>query len=365
MKLNAPIPGMSLTKEPGNSPWEQPPLHDTPEKALAFYLEKLDDEETLDDLLFALEAGYPVDAMVDFLTSYSVMEGYHSFDVKMLLSPLLHEYIINLADAAGVEYQEELGPSKEGRMAAKEKKRTHVLLTKALEADSPAPSSGNIQEASDMLEEAPVEGASPILGQPLIPPRSAPTETPAGPFVDRRPPPPLEEVDVEPVEMGEVAEPLVEKTPPPKKPKPPKSEGRAFAKLDLGESPVPSHPSIGEVLKGISVGDWKTVGAPIKAGPYKGQRPLGKYQVMPANLKKWIKSATERDYTKEEFLRSSEIQQAVAMSAIVNLKNQHGSWEDAVSAWFTNKPVSGISVPEEADLVRGQVMKFRDSFKRV
>lgn len=100
----APIPGMSLTKEPGNSPWEQPPLHDTPEKALAFYLEKFDDEETLDDLLFSFEAGYPIDAMVDFLTSYSVMEGYHSVDVKMIVSPLLHEYFVNLADAAGVEY---------------------------------------------------------------------------------------------------------------------------------------------------------------------------------------------------------------------------------------------------------------------
>ena len=153
MKMMAPIPGMSLTKEPGNAPWEQPPLHDTPEKSLAFYLEKFDDEESLDDLLFALEAGYPVDAMVDFLTSYGVMEGYHSFDVKMLISPVLHEYIVNLADAADIEYTEFLGPSKEERMKQKDEKRTKALLLKSLNLGPTAPSEVSMDKAEDMMEE--------------------------------------------------------------------------------------------------------------------------------------------------------------------------------------------------------------------
>ncbi len=160
--MMAPIPGMSLTKEPGNAPWEQPPLHDTPEKALAFYLEKFDDEETLDDLLFSFEAGYPIDAMVDFLTSYSVMEGYHSVDVKMIVSPLLHEYFVNLADAAGIEYTEELGPSKEERMAAKQKKRTQVLLTKALDMPS-QPSEENVAEAEQMVGEQVSPEEAPLI----------------------------------------------------------------------------------------------------------------------------------------------------------------------------------------------------------
>lgn len=153
MKMMAPIPGMSLTKEPGNAPWEQPPLHDTPEKSLAFYLEKFDDEESLDDLLFALEAGYPVDAMVDFLTSYGVMEGYHSFDVKMLVSPILHEYIVNLAEAADIEYTEFLGPSKEERMKQKDEKRTKALLLKSLNSGPTAPSEVSMDKAEDLMEE--------------------------------------------------------------------------------------------------------------------------------------------------------------------------------------------------------------------
>ena len=130
-------------------------------------MDKLDDEETLDDLLFALEAGYPVDAMVDFLTSYSVMEGYHTVDVKMLVSPLLHEYIVNLADAAGIQYTEELGPSKEERMAAKQKKRTQVLLKKALGTES-TPSPENMAEAEQMVggeAEAPAMNEAPLISR--------------------------------------------------------------------------------------------------------------------------------------------------------------------------------------------------------
>lgn len=162
MNMMAPIPGMSLTKEPGNSPWEQPPLYDTPERALAFYFDKFEDEERLDDLLFAFESGYPIESMVDFLTSYSVMEGYHSVDVKMLISPLLHEYFVNLADAAGIEFIEELGPTKEERMKSRDKKRTQVLMTKALDGAMAAPTDESMEKAEEVLEE----------DAPLVPRRS-------------------------------------------------------------------------------------------------------------------------------------------------------------------------------------------------
>ena len=159
MQLKAPIPGMSLTREPGNAPWEQPPLYNTTEEALGFYLQKLDEEERLDDILFALEAGYPVSSMVDFLTSYSVMQGYHSFDVKMLISPVLHEYIVSLADAAGIEYIEEMGPSKEERMKEKDKQRSKALLIKAMNSPVQEVSEESMDEAEDLLEEN--GGASP------------------------------------------------------------------------------------------------------------------------------------------------------------------------------------------------------------
>lgn len=153
MNMMAPIPGMSLTKEPGGAPFEQPPLYDKPEEALAYYLDKLNDEEALDDLLFAFESGYPVEEMVDFTTSYGVMEGYHSVDVKMLISPILHEYFMTLADASGIDVKESFGGSKEERMAERDKKRTKALMVKNLEGALAAPTDESLEEAQDLLED--------------------------------------------------------------------------------------------------------------------------------------------------------------------------------------------------------------------
>jgi len=160
MNMMAPIPGMSLTQEPGNAPYEQPPLYNTGEEALGFYFEKFSDEEILDDLIFTLDSGYPVESFVDSLTSVGAMEGYHSIDVKLLISPVLHEYITNLADAAGIDYVEMDGPSKEEKVSAREEQRTKLLLQKALEGEVEV-SPESMQEAEEALgdvesEEAPL-----------------------------------------------------------------------------------------------------------------------------------------------------------------------------------------------------------------
>lgn len=152
MNLMAPIPGMSLTKEPGNAPYEQPPLYNTPEEAIAFYLEKLNDQEKLDDIIYAMSEEVPIELLVDGMTSVGVMEGYHSVDVKILIMPILHEYLLTLAQAAGIKAVEELGPSKEERMQEREKKRLKLSLQKAFEGPIQV-SQESVEEASEMVEE--------------------------------------------------------------------------------------------------------------------------------------------------------------------------------------------------------------------
>ena len=163
MKFTAPIPGMSLTRKPGNAPYEQPPLYNTPEDALGFYFQKLDDEDNLDDILFALDSGVPLESLVNAMTSVGVMEGYHSVDAKLLISPALHEYLASLADAAGIEYREEAGPTKDEKRAKKEKQRLKFLMQKALEEDTPV-SEENAEKAEDALgQQEPTED---VLGTP-------------------------------------------------------------------------------------------------------------------------------------------------------------------------------------------------------
>lgn len=150
-RFMAPIPGQSLTREKGNAPWEQPPMYARPEEALAFYMEKLSNEDVLDDSLFLLEQGFPLETLIDSMTSYGVMEGYHTFDTKVLVSPVLHEHIKALCEGADIEIVEFVGPSKEDKLKDKEKQRLMTMI--AAEFDKPiAVEDLDTEEAEEALD---------------------------------------------------------------------------------------------------------------------------------------------------------------------------------------------------------------------
>ena len=44
LSIDAPIAGQSLTTEPGNRPWENPPQYTTVEEALEYYIHKLEED---------------------------------------------------------------------------------------------------------------------------------------------------------------------------------------------------------------------------------------------------------------------------------------------------------------------------------
>ena len=173
MDLRAPIAGMSLTKEPGNAPWEQPALYNTPEEALGFYFQKLENGEIVDDIMFSLENDFPLEILVDSMTSVGVMEGYHSVDVKTLISPVLHEHLKTLAETLDITFVEFAGPSQEDKIKEKDKKRTLVMLEKGL-GGPPAKISPEVQAQADeeMAEPAsqnnPVEETAEMGASPLI-----------------------------------------------------------------------------------------------------------------------------------------------------------------------------------------------------
>lgn len=111
--FNGPIPGESLTREPGNAPWEQPPQFDKVEHASAFYIEKFEDDDNLEDLLDLLDKGMPIDHFVSSMLLYGEMEGKHTMDVSVQIGPVLHEYIKFLADSADISYTEFQGEEEE------------------------------------------------------------------------------------------------------------------------------------------------------------------------------------------------------------------------------------------------------------
>lgn len=117
--FGAPIPGESLTREPGNAPWEQPPQFAGVDEATQFYLSKFEDDDTLEDALWVLDQGCPLDLFVESMLLYGEMEGRHTFDTSFIIAPILHEYLLAMAEAAGVNVKEFQGKSGSDRQKEK------------------------------------------------------------------------------------------------------------------------------------------------------------------------------------------------------------------------------------------------------
>jgi len=168
--FNGPIPGESLTREPGNAPWEQPPQYPTVQEALAFYLDKLgEDDEMLEDTLFLLDQDFPLDLFVESLLLNGEMNGKHTFDTSFLIGPVLHEHILGLAKAAGVTVREFQGASKSEQQKKKTIADLQMILGKS-GTEVAQEVSGSIEEA--VTNDVQVEPLAPKAGKGLISRRS-------------------------------------------------------------------------------------------------------------------------------------------------------------------------------------------------
>lgn len=169
--LNAPIPGMSLTTEPGNRPWENPPSMSTVEEALEYYANRIfkADNFVMDDLLDVLESGFPIRNFANVLQTTSVMEGRHTLDVGFLVLPAIEEMLMAVADINNIKYNrsveeiinEQRVSRRQARLAAAEAMQTIEQLEPEMpEApdmpDMPEPR-GLMARSSEQTEQTPME----------------------------------------------------------------------------------------------------------------------------------------------------------------------------------------------------------------
>ena len=146
--LNAPIPGMSLTTEPGNRPWENPPSMTTVEEALEYYANRIfrADQFARDDLLDVLESGFPIRNFANILQTTSVMEGRHTLDVGFLVLPAIEEMLMAVADLNGIRYNVSVDNIiKEQRVSRRQARLAATEAMKSIEQLEP-----QMPEASDM-----------------------------------------------------------------------------------------------------------------------------------------------------------------------------------------------------------------------
>ena len=113
--FDAPIPGMSLTHELGARPWQTPPQFPTVDDAIEYYMASMTNEDFMIQLIDVLELGVPVTTVANSIQLANVMEGKHTVDVGMLVTPLLMELLMMLAESAGIEYDSGLNDPEENK----------------------------------------------------------------------------------------------------------------------------------------------------------------------------------------------------------------------------------------------------------
>tara|TARA_R110000796_G_scaffold231422_1_gene349314 strand:- start:237 stop:743 length:507 start_codon:yes stop_codon:yes gene_type:complete len=102
--FDGPIPGMSLTADLGGRPWQQPAQYTTVDEAIQYYMDRMTTEEFMDEIVTVLELGVPITSIANTIQLASIMEGLHSVDVGVLVTPVLIEMLMFIGDSAGVEY---------------------------------------------------------------------------------------------------------------------------------------------------------------------------------------------------------------------------------------------------------------------
>ena len=145
-RFDAPIPGQSLTDEPGNAPWEHPPQFATGEEATDFIYDNLMKEENMARLFTLLRMGIPIEALVKIITFSGFLEGRWTVDTAKLLEPIVAMMIagesaiaeipakVNMGDAENTDFFRDMAERKIDMKQAKE--------MPMIEMDEPAPQLG-------------------------------------------------------------------------------------------------------------------------------------------------------------------------------------------------------------------------------
>lgn len=119
--------------------------------------------------------------------------------------------------------------------------------------------------------------------------------------------------------------------------------------------------ALGQIESG---GNYSAKGPVVDKGMYKGQRAIGKYQVMEGNIPVWTEEILGRKMSTEEFLADPEAQEKVAGYRMQQAYEKHGSWEDAASVWFSGRPMSKAGNASDGyNTVPEYVKKFREAMR--
>jgi len=101
-RFDAPIPGQSLTDEPGNAPYEQPPQYTNLDKFMEYMFTTMNGKAVRRDVLRLLNAGVPVQVLIEPIIMQAISEGKINTDLGMLAVQPLATIIYGMGITAGI-----------------------------------------------------------------------------------------------------------------------------------------------------------------------------------------------------------------------------------------------------------------------
>ena len=152
--FDRPIPGQSLTDEPKNNPWENPAEMSDMMEITKYYINRLANQDVIDDLATLMMTGVPLKPVVESITTAGVMRGLHTVDAGMNVAPTIHHFLKEAIESMGVEVDED-GIDYEKQAKEKELERTKMLVANYLSenpADGTDPGKQMLQEVLDAGE---------------------------------------------------------------------------------------------------------------------------------------------------------------------------------------------------------------------
>lgn len=147
--FDAPIPGMSLTHELGARPWQTPAQFPSVDEAIQYYMESMSSDDFIDELIDIIELGVPLADLANTIQLASVMEGKHNVDVGVLVTPVIIEMLIFLAESAGVEYTVQVKENKDEKISKGKIARVIQQLELATEEKETEEETEDVKEVAE------------------------------------------------------------------------------------------------------------------------------------------------------------------------------------------------------------------------
>jgi hypothetical protein len=97
-------PGISWTDDPRSTPWSTPPKMVNVSGIAQTYVDKLSSPDTINSTVELIESEIPLAALANALMLNGVSQGAHTIDAGILVTPVIIEMLVTLAEMHGVDY---------------------------------------------------------------------------------------------------------------------------------------------------------------------------------------------------------------------------------------------------------------------